>query len=151
MTLVTARARLIAAAARKRVNPPPSRAMAAPKATGSAVRKPVIKATVPSVSSTWLNPATNRGTGRGEPATTGSICIRAPSITMARKLSVMAWVRASACGVDREVRVSGAHMIRIAAVSKNSGAVRKNRSGRENGGACSKERPACRLMAWDES
>lgn len=146
VTLVTARVRLMIATAKKTAKPPPSRATAIAKAAGAAVKKPVISVTVPRTSETWLILTTKRGAGRGEPATTGSICVSVPSITMARKPSVSAWVRASVCGVQREASDFGAHAIRPAAASRNSGAVRKNRSGSENGGACSKERPACAFI-----
>jgi hypothetical protein len=111
------------------------------------VRNPAINAAVPKLSGTWVSHPTALENGIVAPATTGSICISAPIITMARKPSVSAWVSASACGVQREARVSGARTIRMAAARRNSGAVRKNRSGSANGGACSKERPACWLIA----
>ena len=92
---------------------------------------------MPSVIATWVMPAMRSGAGMLAPATTGMTCSSAPSITCNMKPAAKRCVMASAPGVHRETRISPPKSSVSPATTPNSGAVRKKRSGAENGGVSS--------------
>src|SRR5690606_31715281 len=76
------------------------------------------------------------------PASTGSICICAPSIMLVTKPSKKLCVRANVSGLQREaVRSSFIQIIIRAEAMPNKGAVKKKRKGTDSGGACCSDNP----------
>ena len=111
---------------------------------GEPVRKPAASAKAPSASPGCTIPAISRGRARLAPASTGRIWISAPTMTCNMKPTVSKWVAASAAGVHREAKMASPSITANAPAStRNSGAVRKKRSGADSGGLWSKESSAC--------